>query len=87
VVAEANVADAEQLRGLFDLAEKHFGGLDIVVTNATAWRFSPIAEATDETPLRRIGEPEDIADVVAFLVSDDARRITGQSSGAGGGMF
>jgi 3-oxoacyl-[acyl-carrier protein] reductase len=48
VVAEANVADAEQLRGLFDLAEKQFGGLDIVVTNAAAWRFAPIAEATDE---------------------------------------
>ena len=40
-----------------------------------------------QTPLRRIGEPEDIADVVAFLVSDDARWITGQIIGAGGGMF
>jgi 3-oxoacyl-[acyl-carrier protein] reductase len=48
VVAEANVADGKQLRGLFDLAEKHFGGLDIVVTNAAAWRFAPIADATDE---------------------------------------
>jgi 3-oxoacyl-[acyl-carrier protein] reductase len=48
VVAEANVADADQLRGLFDLAEKHFGGLDIVVSNAGAWRFAPIAELTDD---------------------------------------
>jgi 3-oxoacyl-[acyl-carrier protein] reductase len=40
-----------------------------------------------QTPLRRVGEPEDIADVVAFLVSDDARWITGQIIGAGGGMF
>jgi len=48
VVAEANVADAKQLRGLFDLAEKHFGGLDILVANAAAWRFAPIAEVTDE---------------------------------------
>jgi 3-oxoacyl-[acyl-carrier protein] reductase len=48
VVAEANVADAKQLRGLFDLAEKHFGGLDIVVTNAAAWRFGSIAETTDD---------------------------------------
>jgi 3-oxoacyl-[acyl-carrier protein] reductase len=39
------------------------------------------------TPLRRLGEPDDIADIVAFLVSDNARWITGQTIGAGGGMF
>ena len=189
VVAEGDVANADQLRRLFKLAEKQFGGLDILVTNAAAWRFAPIAEATDQdfdlifntnaraafvamheaanrlrdggrvvaisagmalmprpgtaiygaskaainhfvrvlaqelgprqitvnsvlpgavntdalrerpdtdtflpgevaqTALRRVGEPEDIADIVAFLVSDDARWITGQNIGAGGGMF
>jgi 3-oxoacyl-[acyl-carrier protein] reductase len=40
-----------------------------------------------QTPLRRLGEPEDIADVVAFLVSDDGRWVTGQNIGAGGGTF
>ncbi|MFB7936749.1 SDR family oxidoreductase [Streptomyces sp. NPDC004779] len=35
--------------------------------------------------LGRIGTPGDIADVVAFLVSDDARWITGQYLEAGGG--
>ncbi|MFE6229174.1 MULTISPECIES: glucose 1-dehydrogenase [unclassified Streptomyces] len=35
--------------------------------------------------LGRIGTPEDIADVVAFLVSDDARWVTGQYLAAGGG--
>lgn len=34
----------------------------------------------------RIGEPEDIAKVVAFLVSDDAKWISGQNIGANGGM-
>jgi 3-oxoacyl-[acyl-carrier protein] reductase len=189
VLADADVANADQLRGLFDLAEKHFGGLDILVTNAATWRFASIADATvddfdvvfstnaratfiamheaahrlrdagrvvaisaglalmprpgtaiygaskaainhlvrvlahelgprqitvnavlpgavntdaireqrdnesfvageiAQTPLRRIGQPDDIADVVAFLVSDDARWVTGQSIGAGGGMF
>jgi 3-oxoacyl-[acyl-carrier protein] reductase len=183
------VADAAALRGLFDLAEEKFGGLDVVVLNAAAWRFATIAEATDEdfdvvfntnargtfvalheaanrvrdggrivaisaglalmprpatglygaskaainhlvrvlaneigsrqitvnsvmpgadstdalkenpdgdalvaveiarTPLGRVGAPEDIADVVGFLVSDDGRWITGQNIGAGGGMF
>jgi 3-oxoacyl-[acyl-carrier protein] reductase len=41
----------------------------------------------EQTPLRRLGEPEDISDLVAFLVSDEGRWITGQTIGAGGGMF
>ena len=40
-----------------------------------------------EIPLGRLGEPSDIARIVAFLVSDDARWITGQALHAGGGMF
>jgi 3-oxoacyl-[acyl-carrier protein] reductase len=39
------------------------------------------------TPLGRIGEPDDIADIVAFLASDAARWVTGQAVHAGGGMF
>lgn len=38
------------------------------------------------SPLRRLGLPKDIADVVAFIVSDDARWLTGQNIHAGGGM-
>jgi 3-oxoacyl-[acyl-carrier protein] reductase len=37
------------------------------------------------TPMGRIGQPLDIADVVAFLVSDDARWVTGQSIRVDGG--
>jgi Enoyl-(Acyl carrier protein) reductase len=40
-----------------------------------------------EPMLRRLGEPEDISDIVAFLVSDGGRWITGQNIGAGSGMF
>jgi 3-oxoacyl-[acyl-carrier protein] reductase len=32
-----------------------------------------------ECRLKRIGKPEDVADVVAFVASDDARWITGAS--------
>ncbi|HXC51551.1 MAG TPA: glucose 1-dehydrogenase [Candidatus Limnocylindrales bacterium] len=37
------------------------------------------------TPMGRIADPADIADVVAFLASDDARWITGQSIRVDGG--
>ena len=39
-----------------------------------------------QTPLGRLGTPEDIADVVAFLASDDARWVTGALLQAGGGL-
>ena len=35
--------------------------------------------------LKRIGKPEDVADVVAFLVSDAARWVTGETIEVGGG--
>jgi 3-oxoacyl-[acyl-carrier protein] reductase len=38
------------------------------------------------TPLGRLGEPEDVADVVAFLATHEARWITGQNIRAGGGI-
>jgi len=38
------------------------------------------------SPLKRIGLPKDIADVVAFTVSEDARWLTGQNLHAGGGV-
>jgi 3-oxoacyl-[acyl-carrier protein] reductase len=39
------------------------------------------------TPLRRLGTPEDIAGVVSFLASADARHVTGQVISASGGMW
>lgn len=41
--------------------------------------------AIANTPLGRLGKPEDIASVVAFLASDDARWITGQTVTVDGG--
>jgi 3-oxoacyl-[acyl-carrier protein] reductase len=45
------------------------------------------AIAADASPFGRIGQPEDVADVAAFLASDDARWVTGQEVGAAGGVF
>lgn len=39
-----------------------------------------------QTPLGRLGQPDDIADVVTFIASDDARWVTGALLQAGGGL-
>lgn len=46
-----------------------------------------IEDAKARTPLGRLGEPADIADIVAFLASDAGRWITGQTINAAGGMI
>jgi NAD(P)-dependent dehydrogenase (short-subunit alcohol dehydrogenase family) len=45
-----------------------------------------LAKRTALTPLRRIGEPEEIGPIVAFLASPAARFITGQVIVADGGV-
>ncbi len=41
----------------------------------------------DATPLRRLETPEDVAKVVAFLASDDAAFLTGESISVNGGAY
>lgn len=41
----------------------------------------------DQTPLRRHGEPEDVANTIAFLVSDESAHITGQIINISGGWY
>jgi NAD(P)-dependent dehydrogenase (short-subunit alcohol dehydrogenase family) len=38
-----------------------------------------VQELNKSVPLGRIAEPEDIADVIAFLASDEARYIAGET--------
>lgn len=49
--------------------------------NAAAW-----AQAEQATPLGRIAEPDDVAALIAFLLSDAARHITGQVIHVDGGL-
>lgn len=50
--------------------------------------FSPddIAALCEEIPLGRLGEPEEAAELIAFLASEKASYITGQVIGVNGGM-
>lgn len=73
-------------------AAKEFGPLGITVNVLslgavqTGW-ISPELEKKilESYPLRKIGQPRDVADVVVFLASDQARWITGQKIYVGGG--
>jgi 3-oxoacyl-[acyl-carrier protein] reductase len=46
-----------------------------------------LAQLVGQTTLGRLGEPEDVADVVAFLASHEGRWMTGQLLRAGGGLM
>lgn len=58
---------------------------------ATAALASLPQEAQDEyaseVPMKRLGQPEDIADAVVFLLSDQASFITGQTLAVDGGSL
>ncbi|MBM3463531.1 MAG: 3-oxoacyl-ACP reductase FabG [Armatimonadetes bacterium] len=45
-----------------------------------------LAGLREKTPLKRLGEPEDIAAAFAFLASDDARYVTGHVLSVDGGL-
>lgn len=60
------------------------------MTAATALRLGSSAEehqnmAAERTPLRRVAQPEEIASVIAFLASDDASFVSGQTLYVNGG--
>ncbi len=63
------------------------GVIETPLTRAYMDAHPERVEATvANTPLRRIGTPEDVADVVLFLASDAARFITGQTVFVDGGL-
>ncbi|RJO78349.1 SDR family oxidoreductase [Nocardia panacis] len=66
------------------------GFIATAMTAATAERVAMTPEEhrrqiAEQTPLRRVGRPEEIAAVVAFLVSEDASYVSGQTLYVNGG--
>jgi len=51
------------------------------------FRAQVVAASADRTPLGRIAEPEDVANLVAFLAGSDSSLITGQSYNVNGGIL
>ena len=49
-------------------------------------RPEDLAALREETPLGRLGRPEDIANLIYYLASEQASFITGQVIGADGGF-
>jgi 3-oxoacyl-[acyl-carrier protein] reductase len=80
------------LESLSRAAARELGRLGITVNIVspgpiqTDW-ITPELEAAlaRGTPLGRVGQPDDIADVVVFLASEQARWVTGQRLWVGGG--
>ncbi|MEE2739263.1 MAG: 3-oxoacyl-ACP reductase family protein [Planctomycetota bacterium] len=54
---------------------------EMVTKETSQWR----GQLIDQTPIPRIGQPEEIADVVCFLLSEESSFMTGQTVVASGG--
>lgn len=66
------------------------GFIDTPMTRDTAVRVGMdfedmLKKASAVIPMRRVGKPVDVANVIAFLVSDDASYVTGEVICVGGG--
>lgn len=59
----------------------------VILTDMTShFDEATMNELKEETPLNKIGTPEDVAGAVSFLASKDADFITGQDLAVNGGM-
>jgi NAD(P)-dependent dehydrogenase (short-subunit alcohol dehydrogenase family) len=62
-------------------------GLDLIAAATGGTREDAHREAMRAVPLGRMGDPADIAGTVAWLLSDDARGVTGQAIDQNGGAW
>jgi acetoacetyl-CoA reductase/3-oxoacyl-[acyl-carrier protein] reductase len=97
-LGQANYAASKAgLIGLSKTAALELGAFSIRVNCvAPGWIDTPLTAAVppdfreraiEETPLRRLGQPEDVALAVLFLCSDMSRHVTGQVLRVDGGQL
>ncbi|MFC3078351.1 SDR family oxidoreductase [Phenylobacterium terrae] len=70
VWVQADVSDPTAVRRLFDEAERAFGGLDVVVSNAGVMRLAPFRDMTDADFVRMV----DVNQKGSFFVLREAAR-------------
>jgi 3-oxoacyl-[acyl-carrier protein] reductase len=93
----ASKASLEQLTMVL-ASELAAGGITVNTVSPGATQTTMLGQLFDKnpdgteaafvqrTPMGRVGQPQEIADVVAFLACDDARWVTGQNLRADGGL-
>ncbi|HKY24260.1 MAG TPA: SDR family oxidoreductase, partial [Gaiella sp.] len=64
-----------------------WSGLDLLAREIGGTRDDAYAVAMQQVPLGQMGKPEEIAGTVAWLLSPDARGITGQAIDQNGGAW
>ena len=95
---QVNYASAKAgLTGLTKSMAREFASRNITVNCvAPGYIVTEMTEAMNdeakekimgEIPMASLGTPEDVAGAVAFLVSEDARYVTGQTIHVNGGMY
>lgn len=67
--------------------EMAWEGLDGIASATGGTRAGAYRDAMREVPLGRMSDPQDIAGTVAWLLSDDARNVTGQVIDQNGGAW
>ena len=100
-VGEANLSMAAASRAgtiaLIKSLAREFGRYDITCNAVTlgmiqsahsdpAWLAENLPKMVKNYPLKRIGQPADVAPMIAFLASADAAWITGQTISVNGGF-
>jgi NAD(P)-dependent dehydrogenase (short-subunit alcohol dehydrogenase family) len=80
IAIPGDLAIPATIPSLFDQVETAVGPVQ------TGWMTEDLVQRmVPDIPLRRVGLPEDIADVIVFLASDQARWLTGQVIKVSGG--
>ena len=81
----ANRAEGYAVTGDFT---EVYTACDTVLLSVKPQNFAEVLpQLAEETPLRRLGRPEDIAAAVSYLASDDASFVTGQVLTVDGGFI